>query len=459
MTIFVESWTNRPESARSDADPIQPLIKITLSGPDAVLDAQDAPAVAPLLRIRRQTWIAGDRGLRVAPQDIHFGWYEGFKYRFPAKLALWVRDALKCQGIRAWIHASSSVPAEGDWDASPPALKALFHHRIRTGLGGIVPAGRGLDPRTLIPMLISLFPSRRIFVATPTNCDIAAWVTHLERAGLNRPILTVTAGDRIWHPSAVVVGSFEVLDRCRSEDFGLALATDVAPIRVRSLVTIRRRSWGTMDWPAFRLLRDYRVPSFGFLPATVPELSDSERLTLMSWFGPLRAAPKREPRVRVRVACVPCGARHFPTDPLAAKRLMWTDDTRNEAIARLAESVAAETPRRVVVLTGSDVQIDHLARRLTGWTVALRSAREILAHRAIITEAWLERGRFGSEVVIDARGWGPLRPADFDEAVEAEVIDLPVTEHPEFQRSAADRLANYRRYGWSGASTAESAIP
>lgn len=92
-------------------------------------------------------------------------------------------------------------------------------------------------------------------------------------------------------------------------------------------------------------------------------------------------------------------------------------------------------------------------------TVSVDAADAALPGRTIVTEGWLARSRrFEADVVVDARGWGSLRPNDFNTNRNVTLIDVPDDGHPEFRRWAATRLKTYASYGWpidpSGTETA-----
>jgi hypothetical protein len=331
------------------------------------------------------------------------------------------------------------------------------------GFGGLVTPGRNRDPWDLVPNLLRLYPRRRTVVAVRNRRGVRDWRRHLRSAHLGRRVVAVTDPD-IWRGrSTVMVLSLEMLGHCQPGEFGLLIVTDVGPLRSCPLVKVKRSKFSAdrfdrlLAYPVLRhpiaprdvpFFTDRRVPAFGFVPQGFGP-SDAEMLTLMSFFGPV-LEPQLDVRVTVEVAEVPPTA-NVPDEILAAKRVVWTDAGRNGAIARLAtDASATRSNGRVVVLVAGAVHAAAVEPLLGGWTVVGDDAGAPVPDRGIVSEARLVRDRrLIADVVIDARGWGPLSPDNFDRGAEVTVVDVPVRGHPEFERRAEDRHAKYADFGWS----------
>ncbi len=431
------------------AEPVGQPIVITINGPAATVDARQSERVATILQSERIDWggAAGTVTGRVVRQ--WHGRRTGTTYTFPAKLALTVGARLLAVGITTLLRGLRPRQPAG-WDAAPVGVRDLLGNRQQAGLGGLIPCPCGHDARDIIPAIIRMYPGVRVAVVVRNRNDVQVWRRQLSTTCGGRRVVLAGDEEQVWRGrDAVVVCSLFALDRfLRAEDFDVVVVTDVAPILARPLHAATARG-GLRSIPANQIMRDPAVPAFGFLYAPLERLSAAERLTLLSSFTHvLGGRPRVGPRVRVSVAAVPATA-GVPDELLAAKRAVWADAGRNDRITQIAVEAAACPQRRVAVLVGSPAHAADLAGRLNGWVVVTGAADAALPDRAIVTEGWLARGhRLDAEVVVDARGWGPLRPDDLTDDGEVTVVDVPAGGHPEFRRRAGMRRATYTGYGW-----------
>jgi hypothetical protein len=462
---------SRPITAIGD----HPLLTIFIAGDTAWVAQRHASVVAPLLEARGHTWtthrgtVSGRSAMR------SFGWSDGERYRFAAKLTWYLHCMLSRRGVPIQVvYAPGGIPAGRGavlaprrvpvyaatcWTSAGPLVRELLDDAVLAGLGGVIPTGFGVDSWQLAPDLLRLYPDARGVVAVRNRGGVRAWSRWLRGARLGRPVgsekdLGRASGER----GSVLVCSHTVLDWLRPEAVDLVIVSDVRPLLATESISATRR-YGSFDWHSrYDVLRDHRIPAFGFLPGRAESLPKAERLRLAAWFGPTRARrPPDGPGVRVEIAPAGPGERAIEptTDILTAKRHLWTDPARNARIARLASGVGEEPNPATVLVEGPD-HAGELAHWLPSWPVSCDPSGSrarcgndgVHPQRALVTDSWLARGGRLTGTIIDARAWGPVRPSDLRPEGAVRIIDV-AARGTEFERRTASRLDRYGEHGWT----------
>jgi hypothetical protein len=456
------------------------LVEILLDWTAASVGAADAGLVGPLLACPVITFstAAGVVVGRRATESL--GRREGGRLMFPAKLALvHVAPALAARGFTVRLtpeYPWPPAPDPADLAAVPGPAADLFSGYTPARLGGLIPARPVWEPARLIPDLIRLYPQSRWVVAARNRYEERWWLDRLCRARLPLPVMDF--GDLQAHwvcAPRVFVTSLNKLDACQPEDFDRVVVPDLGPLLALApappgLVDTRPRR----DYP---LLRHPGVPAFGFLPSGVI-LSPGEVLRLGAYFG-LELPLPGIGRAGARVVRVPPPAPNgvFPdpeTDPAGYRRAaVWAHAARNEYVAAVAIAVAAGDAAaflhlglgdavgpgvRVAVLVENREHALALAARLPGWVVHHAGTdgpvTAPVTGNTIVTEVWAAgQTALDADVLVDARGWGPLDLGGFPPPARADgrpVVLVDVADR--VPRPAAEwarrRDREYRRRGW-----------
>jgi hypothetical protein len=463
------------------------------AGPPAIVISDDGsvagvdrapPEVLEALLVERRGFRADGGGLRRLSEPEHlFDLDPDGGATFLSGLVPRVEAAARRAGYPVEIRdeAEPVTPAapsgaRGELDEDLRGLADRLEPRRR----GVVLVRSGRDRLRAIELIVRMFPRGRVVVAK-TRREARQIVRHLG-ASLDEPIDFCTRGLTLSE-IRVRVGTEGSLDLALGSVVVFADATSVLHERLRPM------------WRVLRRQRVYGMLDDGLRPGR------RERLVIEGYVGPViaRLGPADDRPAAVRAVFAAWTGPERPDQPLGLewkKNSMWTNDARNESIARLATALAAGEAavpwqyglfvddqadlrtgegRRVVVLVEVPEHARALARLLPGWAVrcadgagrgdgdralgagSVPADGEVLPGRAIVT--WLYagvRGRLAADVVVRADGtpW-PLdielvAPGPGDE-YERLVLLVDLDDHQD--RTARDaaraRRRDYRDRGWS----------
>jgi hypothetical protein len=456
------------------------IVEIRLDWTAASVSAASAGLVGPLLESPMITFSTA-AGVVVGRRDFEpLGRWEDGRLAFPAKLALvHVAPALAARGVEVRLtppYPWPPAPDPADLAAVPGPAADLFASYPPARLGGLFPARPGWAPARVIPDLIRLFPRSRWVLAARNRYQERWWLDRLRRAHLPLKVLDFNGLNDHWVcEPRVFVTSLPKLDACQPDDFDRVIVPDVGPLLALApappgLVDVRPRR----DYP---LLRYPGVPAFGFVPLGVAP-SAGEVLRLGAYFGlvlPLPGVGRAAVRVVRVTPATPNGAVPDPdVDPVGYRRAaVWAQEVRNGYVAGLASAVAVNDATaltglglgevvgpgaRVAVLVENHEHAAALAALLPGWVMCHAGTdgpvMAPMTGSAIITETWADGQRvLDVDVLVDARGWGPLGLPGFPPPARADgrpVVLVDVADR--VPRPAAEwarrRECEYRRRRW-----------
>ncbi|MDB5312702.1 MAG: hypothetical protein JWO38_6904 [Gemmataceae bacterium] len=313
----------------------------------------------------------------------------------------------------------------------------------------------------------------RVVIALPNRDRIRSWAGRLRAAGLGRPVVTGTEHFECRGGPFVAVTSLHWLDHFQPGLADVVILPDASPLLG---VDARPPDLNDPHPPRdYRFIRHWFVPTFGFLHRTVPLPAGTERRLWAFFAQTLEAGGRTTARVRV-VSVVPPRPQTFvpdpAVDPLGYKRAaVWANCRRNKLIARVADGLSSGDTavlagfgialpmtageRRVAVLVENSGHTQNLAGILAGWDVRLVGSDTAgRLDRVIVTEAWADRaGRLDVDVLVDARGWGPITLPGFPppaEQADRTVVLVDIADRaprPAVIRTR-QRLREYADRGW-----------
>jgi len=382
------------------------------------------------------------------------GRYVGDRFEFPAKL--WMRLFLVVNEEGYLLAPERSIrcphPDAKQLARSSGAVRTLFRSPSLRG-GAVIRTSNKTDRSGLVIDLLRVFPGCRIAFAVKNRTLESQWHRRITRAGVPQRVYSSQELARsFWGRNPkVLVTSFAKLDHCRKEDFDLVVVPEPGP-----LLNCDRWLFDPAPGRDYRLPRDPDVPAFGLLAEGV-RLSRSEELRLGSFFGQIvHVGSGQQSPVKVRIETIRHAllgtAPHPAVDVLSHKRqIIWFCGARNSHIARVA-SRYSEPGRRTLLLVENPEHAHCLAPLMPHWNVrtAAHTNDGEPTRDAIVTETWLaKQARIDADVLIDARGWGPVSlPSTDTTAKPLTIVDIADRAPMAAKRRSRLRRSEYSRRGW-----------
>lgn len=206
---------------------------------------------------------------------------------------------------------------------------------------------------------------------------------------------------------------------------------------------------------------------YGFSRLKPESLSKNETLLFLRYFGRLVLGQESKAR---SVSVSPAyyfdnagGTEAGSTGIDLMRAAVWRAAARNAYIAQIAGSVGRDDSRnredavpaaekRLAVLVTNDEHATALSSHLPALSVATKSSPGPVRFPAILTEKAADLHCPTIDVLMDARGSGPVPEGIFGDSVEdrrAELIDVVDRSSAELSARADARCREYRDRGWS----------
>ena len=295
--------------------PTRPNFIVTVDRATASVAVADADEVRHALHVPVVEWkrTAGTVVGHAAAAD--FTAVVGDRLEFPAKLVWRLGAVLNRRGVN--VELGGHIPVRRpDASGLPPnsIVRKLFEQHPAAHIGGLLETAPGVRVPDAVEDLVAAYPAARVFVGVKNRNEEASYAGLLRRAFPTRPVGTggEYRGTSIDNEPVVVVGSLHKLDLLTAVQFDVAILPDAGPLRARDPRPVpadwrERRGLGRL----YDLLRDVRVPAFGFLPQDVC-LTDGERARLRVFFGAEFSTSDIDP---VAGASASCGRRDSSGQP------------------------------------------------------------------------------------------------------------------------------------------------